>query len=65
MNGTRMNRTRRQVRYGIAVLLAVGAGMLAVFDVDGWPRYSILLIGAAAGSALRTFVQTREHRPDD
>lgn len=38
--------------------------MLAALDVDRWPQYSVWLIGAAAGTALRTFMQAREHGPD-
>jgi hypothetical protein len=59
-----MNRARQRIRYGIAALLVVSAGMLAAFDVDRWPQYGVWLIGAAAGTALRTFTQTREQRPE-
>lgn len=59
-----MNRARQRLRYGVAGLLVVSAGTLAAFDVDHWPQYSVLLIGAAAGTALRTFMQSREQGPD-
>ena len=59
-----MNRARQRLRYGIAVSLVVSAGMLAALDVDRWPQYSVWLIGAAAGTALRTFMQTRAQGPD-
>ena len=42
----------------------MSAGTLAAFDMDHWPQYSVLLIGAAAGTALRTFMRSREQGPD-
>jgi hypothetical protein len=58
-----MSSARVRSQYTIAVLAAAAAIVVIVLDIDGWPRYSTVLIVMSAWYALRAYTRSRSAPP--